>query len=68
MNATGKTTSCTNQCPTGTVNDTTNSAGCRCSSLCLTCAVAINYCTSCTSTLVLFDKSCVSLCPSSTYL
>ena len=36
-NATGKTTSCTNQCPTGTVNDTVNGAGCKCSSLCLTC-------------------------------
>jgi proprotein convertase subtilisin/kexin type 5 len=67
-NASGTTISCVNYCPVGTVNDTANMAGCRCSSNCLTCQISINTCISCVSNLLLFDKSCLSQCPQSTYL
>ena len=58
---------CTNKCPTGTANDTTNilgtGIGCKCNyTICKTCNGTINNCTSCDATF-LQNSTCVSSCP-----
>lgn len=64
---------CTNQCPSGTANDTTNSlglgVGCRCNtSACATCTGTINTCLTCQSGLYLLNTACVSSCGSGYYI
>jgi len=58
---------CTNKCPTGTANDTTNilgtGVGCKCNyTVCKTCNGTINNCTSCDATF-LQNNTCVTSCP-----
>lgn len=61
---------CTNVCPTGTVNDTTNAfgGGCRCNPICRTCQTTLSNCISCTSPSLLQVNTCVSSCSSSYYV
>jgi hypothetical protein len=64
---------CTNQCPDGKANDTTNSlgfgVGCRCnSSICATCVTTINTCLTCVSGLYLKNTSCVASCGTGYYI
>jgi len=61
---------CTNVCPTGTVNDTTNiyGGGCRCNPICRTCQTALSNCISCTAPSLLQVNTCVSTCSSSYYV
>ena len=66
---------CTNLCPTGRANDTTNAManvsgpGCRCNyTACSTCIDLINKCTSCNTGTFLFNNTCSSTCPTSFYI
>ncbi len=63
---------CTNNCPLGTVNDTANvyGGGCTCSPQCQTCQNTLEQCLSCDAGSLfplLSGSACVSSCPSGSY-
>lgn len=57
-------TSCSNSCPSGQFGDSINFACANCDSSCLTCITTAFTCTSCISTLIFFNRQCLSSCPS----
>ena len=62
--------SCSNLCPSGTVNDTINNLGCRCDVQCKTCSGTISNCLTCDSSSIytyFYVNTCVSTCPFTTY-
>lgn len=65
VNATS--TQCVNSCPSGSVNNSATGL-CECSSSCATCSGTLTYCTSCSSTLFLYQHACISTCPAQTYI
>lgn len=57
-------TQCLNYVPNGYVNISGNAT--PCASTCLTCSIAIDNCTSCSSPLLYYSNQCIPSCPNGT--
>lgn len=58
---------CSNSCPNGQFGDTLNFICKTCDPSCLTCITTATTCTSCSSTLIFYNRQCLSTCPSRFY-
>ncbi len=62
------TNKCVQSCPFGYYSESLLNYICIvCNQLCLTCANSSSNCLSCNSSFVLFNNSCLNLCPSGTF-
>lgn len=56
-------TACSNSCPSGQFGDSINFICSNCDPSCLTCINSATTCTSCNSSLIFYNKQCLSVCP-----